>query len=82
MNRLAIYCGSATPTDPVYVESAKAVGRALAERGIGVVYGGGRLGLMGAVRRESTQSPLEAMFDFPSIKATQYRRLAQSIGPR
>ncbi|MBN2970492.1 TIGR00730 family Rossman fold protein [Roseomonas aeriglobus] len=49
MKRLAIYCGSATPSDSVYVDSARAVGRALAERGIGVVYGGGRLGLMGAV---------------------------------
>lgn len=49
MKRLAIYCGSATPADPVYIESARDVGRTLAEREIGVVYGGGRLGLMGAV---------------------------------
>ncbi len=49
MKRLAVYCGSATPTDPVYLETARAVGRGLAERGIGLVYGGGRLGLMGAV---------------------------------
>jgi len=49
MKRLAVYCGSATPSDPVYIETARAVGRTLAERGIGVVYGGGRLGLMGAV---------------------------------
>ena len=49
MKRLAIYCGSATPTDPTYMDEARAVGRGLAERGIGVVYGGGRLGLMGAV---------------------------------
>ena len=49
MKRLAVYCGSASPADPVYIDSARAVGRALAERGIGVVYGGGRLGLMGAV---------------------------------
>ena len=49
MKRLAVYCGSATPADPVYIETARAVGRALAKRGIGVVYGGGRLGLMGAV---------------------------------
>lgn len=49
MQRLAVYCGSATPADPIYVESARAVGHALAERGIGLVYGGGRLGLMGAV---------------------------------
>jgi uncharacterized protein (TIGR00730 family) len=49
VKRLAVYCGSASPADPVYIESARAVGRGLAERGIGVVYGGGRLGLMGAV---------------------------------
>ncbi|WP_426258285.1 TIGR00730 family Rossman fold protein [Sphingomonas sp. DC1600-2] len=49
MKRLAVYCGSATPADPVYIDCAKEVGRTLAERGIGLVYGGGRLGLMGAV---------------------------------
>ena len=49
MKRLAVYCGSATPADPVYIDSARAVGRELASRGIGVVYGGGKLGLMGAV---------------------------------
>lgn len=49
MKRLAVYCGSASPADGRYVELARTVGRTLAERGIGVVYGGGRLGLMGAV---------------------------------
>jgi uncharacterized protein (TIGR00730 family) len=49
MKRLAVYCGSATPADPRYVELAREVGDTLARRGIGVVYGGGRLGLMGAV---------------------------------
>ena len=49
MKRIAIYCGSASPADPVYIESARMVGRSLAQRGIGLVYGGGRLGLMGAV---------------------------------
>ena len=49
MKRIAVYCGSATPADPVYIESARAIGTRLAERGIGVVYGGGRLGLMGAI---------------------------------
>jgi uncharacterized protein (TIGR00730 family) len=49
MNRLAVYCGSATPEDPRYVALAREVGETLAERGIGVVYGGGKLGLMGAL---------------------------------
>lgn len=49
MKRIAVYCGSASPADTRYVALAADVGRQLAERGIGVVYGGGRLGLMGAV---------------------------------
>ncbi|MDQ2893613.1 MAG: TIGR00730 family Rossman fold protein [Pseudomonadota bacterium] len=49
MKRIAIYCGSATPGDTAYIDHAHMVGRTLAERGIGVVYGGGRLGLMGAI---------------------------------
>jgi hypothetical protein len=49
LNRLAVYCGSASPADPRYVNSARDVGTTLANRGIGVVYGGGKLGLMGAV---------------------------------
>jgi len=49
LKRLAVYCGSASPADPYYLELARQVGRALGQRGIGVVYGGGRLGLMGAV---------------------------------
>lgn len=49
MKRLAVYCGSATPPDPRYIELARDVGTALAGAGIGIVYGGGRLGLMGAL---------------------------------
>jgi uncharacterized protein (TIGR00730 family) len=49
IRRLAVYCGSAAPADPRYVALAYEVGEVLARRGIGVVYGGGRLGLMGAV---------------------------------
>ncbi|MFC4295784.1 TIGR00730 family Rossman fold protein [Novosphingobium tardum] len=49
MKKLAVYCGSATPADPRYIELARDVGRTLAQRGIGLVYGGGRLGLMGAL---------------------------------
>ena len=49
MKRLAVYCGSASPADPRYLDLARQVGADLARRGIGVVYGGGRLGLMGAL---------------------------------
>ncbi|WP_371809625.1 TIGR00730 family Rossman fold protein [Croceicoccus sp. YJ47] len=46
---LAIYCGSAQGRDPEHMETARRLGRAMAEEGIDLVYGGGRLGLMGAV---------------------------------
>ena len=52
MNRIrtiCVYCGSGPGTNPRYIESAKALGKALAEAGIRLVYGGGSLGLMGAL---------------------------------
>jgi uncharacterized protein (TIGR00730 family) len=49
LNAIAVFCGSSLGTDPVYVEAARLTGRTLAERGIDVVYGGGHVGLMGAV---------------------------------
>ena len=49
MKRLAVYCGSASPQDGRFVALARDVGDSLARRGIGVVYGGGKLGLMGAL---------------------------------
>jgi uncharacterized protein (TIGR00730 family) len=47
--RICVFCGSRSGTDPAYVHAATAVGTSLARRGIGVVYGGGRVGCMGAV---------------------------------
>jgi len=65
MNRLAVYCGSATPADPRYVQLAADVGAALASRGIGVVYGGGKLGLMGAVAQGALQADGEVIGVIP-----------------
>ncbi len=48
-SRLAVYCGSATPPDPRYIALARSVGESLAVAGVGVVYGGGNVGLMGAL---------------------------------
>ena len=49
LRRLAVFCGSAPGADPSLVDVAYDVGRGLAERGIGLVYGAGGMGLMGAV---------------------------------
>lgn len=49
LKRVAVYCGSSDNVSDVHKENARAMGKLLAERGIGIVYGGGRVGLMGAV---------------------------------
>ena len=49
LHRLCVYCGSSAGARPVYAAAAEAFGRALAARGIGVVFGGGSVGMMGLV---------------------------------
>jgi uncharacterized protein (TIGR00730 family) len=49
LRSVCIYCGASFGNQPRYAESARRLGRALAMRGITVVYGGGRVGLMGAL---------------------------------
>jgi len=49
LERIAVYCGARDGADPAYRNAAEAMGRALATRGIVLVYGGGALGLMGAL---------------------------------
>lgn len=69
MKRIAVYCGSASPEDPRYIQLAHDVGRTLAERGIGVVYGGGRLGLMGAVAAGALEAGGEVIGVIPEALA-------------
>jgi uncharacterized protein (TIGR00730 family) len=49
LGAVAVFCGSLSGTDPVYLDAAGALGALLATRAITLVYGGGRVGLMGAV---------------------------------
>ncbi len=46
---ICVYCGSKAGLGETYLREARALGRAIARRGMGVVYGGGNVGLMGAV---------------------------------
>ena len=48
---ICVYCGSGFGADPDFLEAAQAFGRAMAGSGIGLVYGGGNVGLMGALAR-------------------------------
>ena len=50
---VCVYCGSGPGTNPRFVEAAFAFGKALAENGIRLVYGGGSVGLMGAVAKSA-----------------------------
>ena len=49
MKRLCVFCGSNAGNQPIYRSEAEKLGRLLAARGIELVYGGGNIGLMGAV---------------------------------
>ena len=49
MKRICIYCGSSYGKLPAYTDAAKALGKALTDRGIGLVYGGASVGIMGVV---------------------------------
>ncbi|MEA2881954.1 MAG: hypothetical protein QOH32_1210 [Bradyrhizobium sp.] len=50
---VCVYCGSGPGTNPRFMEAATAFGKALAEAGVGLVYGGGSIGLMGAVAKST-----------------------------
>lgn len=49
MKSVGIFCGSSAGENPCYLDTAQRTGKALAEAGLTLVYGGGKVGLMGAV---------------------------------
>jgi uncharacterized protein (TIGR00730 family) len=49
IRKVCVYCGSSPGTDPAFVQSAKEFGHILAEEKVGLVYGGGAVGMMGAI---------------------------------
>jgi uncharacterized protein (TIGR00730 family) len=73
MKRVCVFCGSSDTIADGYLRSARAVGRLLAGRGIGVVYGGGSTGLMGALADGALAAGgqvigvLPHMFDTPAL---------------
>lgn len=52
MKSIAVYCGAAHGADPLYADGARQLARALVEHNIGLVYGGGKVGLMGVIADE------------------------------
>jgi uncharacterized protein (TIGR00730 family) len=74
MRRVCVFCGSSPGTNPAYLEAARAMGRALARRKLGLVYGGGGVGLMGAVADAALEGGGEVVGVIP--RALQLRELA------
>lgn len=66
MRRVCVYCGSSPGADPVHRAAAEHLGTLLAERGIGLVYGGGNVGLMGAVADSALRGGGEVIGVIPS----------------
>lgn len=56
LKTVCVYCGTGEGADPAYMEAARELGRMLAAEGLGLVYGGGSLGLMGAVANAALEA--------------------------
>jgi uncharacterized protein (TIGR00730 family) len=72
MNKLAsvcVYCGSSDAASPAYLDLASRFGAALARRGIRLVYGGGRVGLMGRVAKAAHENGGEVLGIMPNFLA-------------
>lgn len=74
MNRVCVFCGSSVGARPSYVEAARALGTAIARRGLGLVYGGASVGLMGAVADAAIQAGGEVIGVLP--RSLQKREIA------
>ncbi len=65
MRAVCVFCGSREGARPSYAEATRLMGKTLALRGIGVVYGGGRVGLMGAVANAALEEGGEVVGVIP-----------------
>jgi uncharacterized protein (TIGR00730 family) len=81
INALCVYCGSSAGTDPAFVETAQNFGKILAENRIRLVYGGGSVGLMGAVASAVMEHGGEVTGIIPEFltKRERPRQLAQEL---
>jgi len=65
LKRICVFCGSSVGSRPQYAASARELGRMLAERGLGVVFGGGKVGLMGVLADAALAAGGEAIGVIP-----------------
>jgi uncharacterized protein (TIGR00730 family) len=67
--RVAVYCGSANGTNPTFLAEARALGAAIAAAGLGMVYGGANVGLMGAVADAALAGGAQVIGILPDLLA-------------
>jgi len=81
INALCVYCGSSSGTDPAFVAAAKNFGKVLAENRIRLIYGGGSVGLMGALADAVIAHGGQTTGIIPEflMRREQPRRLAQEL---
>ncbi|MBN1991194.1 MAG: TIGR00730 family Rossman fold protein [Anaerolineae bacterium] len=77
MKRICVYCGSSPGGRPEYVQAARELGRVLADRNIGLVYGGGNVGLMGELARTVLAANGEVIGVIPTSLAQKEVALTQ-----
>jgi uncharacterized protein (TIGR00730 family) len=65
MKRICVFCGSSPGARPEYVEAAKRLGAILGERKIGLVFGGGRVGMMGQLAQAALANGVEVIGVIP-----------------
>jgi hypothetical protein len=68
-HRVAVYCGSANGNNPAFLGEAVALGEAIAAAGLGLVYGGASVGLMGAVADAALAGGSEVIGVLPEVLA-------------
>ncbi len=71
MKRICVYCGSSPGRNPAYQEAGRTLGRALVERGLGLVYGGASVGVMGQVADAVLEAGGEAIGVIPEALAVK-----------
>lgn len=69
--RVGVFCGAHTGNGSQYIDVAAAVSRRIAERGYGIVYGGGRVGLMGVIADSALAAGGEVIGVIPEALATK-----------
>ena len=80
LKKICVYCGSSSGKSPAYAEAATQLGRAMQQRGIGLVYGGAAVGIMGAVADAVLEAGGEAIGVIPkslAIKEVAHHQLTE-----